>query len=201
MSIKRAIDAGPLTAGYRLDNSKEGLGVTRQLIYPKGAYVLHMIRMMMYDRQTGDKNFKELMHDFVTTYTGRAATTEDFKAMVEKHLTPEMQRIGGGSMDWFFDEYVYGTELPTYAMDSSFDKNSDGDVVLTFKVTQSNVSDSFRMLVPMYMELANGNVVSLGRYTIIGNTSLDGKIPLKGLKDTPHRAMLNYYDDVLASPN
>ena len=197
----RAIDAGPLTAGYRLDNSKDGFGVTRRLIYPKGAYVLHMIRMMMYDRQTGDKNFKEMMHDFVTTYSGRAATTEDFKAIVEKHLTPEMARAGGGKMDWFFDEYVYGMELPTYAMDSSFDKNSDGDVVLTFKVTQSNVSDSFRMLVPMYMELANGNVVSLGRATIIGNSSLDGKIPLKGLKDMPHRAMLNYYDDVLASPN
>jgi hypothetical protein len=197
----RAIDAGPLTAGYRLDNSREGFDITRRLIYPKGAYVLHMIRMMMYDRQTGDKNFKEMMHDFVSTYTGRAATTGDFKAMVEKHLTPEMQRIGGGKMDWFFEEYVYGTELPTYAITSSFDKNADGDVVLSFKVTQSKVSDSFRMLVPMYMELADGHVVSLGRATIIGNSSLDGKIPLKGLKDMPHRAMLNYYDDVLASPN
>jgi len=63
------------------------------------------------------------------------------------------------------------------------------------------VSDAFRMLVPMYMELADGHVISLGRATIIGNSSLDGKIPLKGLKDTPHRAVLNYYDDVLASPN
>jgi hypothetical protein len=197
----RAIDAGPLTAGYRLNNSREGFDVTRRLIYPKGAYVLHMIRMMMYDRQTGDKNFKEMMHDYASTYSGRAATTEDFKAIVEKHLTPEMARVGGGKMDWFFDEYVYGTELPTYAMDSSFGRDSDGNVVLTFKVTQSNVSDSFRMLVPMYMELADGHVVSLGRATIIGNSSLDGKIPLKGLKDTPHRAMLNYYDDVLASPN
>lgn len=197
----RAIDAGPLTAGYRLSNGREGFDITRRLIYPKGAYVLHMIRMMMYDHQTGDKNFKDMMHDFVTTYSGRAATTEDFKAMVEKHLTPEMARAGGGKMDWFFDEYVYGTELPTYAMDSSFERNSDGDVVLTFKVTQSNVSDSFRMLVPMYMELADGHVVSLGRATIIGNSSLDGKIPLKGLKDMPHRAVLNYYNDVLASPN
>jgi hypothetical protein len=197
----RAIDAGPLTDGYRLSNSREGFEITRRLIYPKGAYVLHMIRMMMYDRQTGDKNFKETMHDFATTYSGRAATTEDFKAVVEKHLTPEMQRIGGGKMDWFFDEYVYGTALPSYAIDSSFGKNPDGDIVLSFKVTQSNVSDSFRMLVPMYMELADGHVVSLGRATIIGNSSLDGKIPLKGMKDMPHRAMLNYYNDVLSSPN
>jgi hypothetical protein len=195
----RAIDAGPLTMGYRMNNQRTGFDVTRRLIYPKGAYILHMVRMMMYDRQTGDKNFKELMHDFTSTYSGRAATTEDFKAMVEKHLTPEMQHVGAGKMDWFFDEYVYGTALPTYAIDSSFDKNADGDVVLTFKVTQSNVSDSFRMLVPMYLELADGHVVSMGRATIIGNSSLDGKVPIKGLKDAPRRALLNYYDDVLAS--
>ena len=197
----RAIDAGPVTQGYRMSNTRTGKQLTRNLIYPKGAYILHMVRMMMMDRQTGDKNFKEMMRDFVSTYSGRAATTEDFKAIVEKHLTPEMQRIGGGKMDWFFDEYVYGTALPSYKLDSTFEKNADGDVVLTFKVTQSNVNNSFRMLVPMYMELADGHVISLGRATIIGNSSLDGKIPFKGLKDTPPRAMLNYYDDVLASPN
>src|SRR5437016_206705 len=43
----RAIDAGPVTMGYRMSNSRTGEGVTRRLIYPKGAYILHMIRMMM----------------------------------------------------------------------------------------------------------------------------------------------------------
>ncbi|MGA8764097.1 MAG: M1 family aminopeptidase, partial [Candidatus Sulfotelmatobacter sp.] len=42
----RAIDAGPLTMGYRTSNSRTGFNTTRRLIYPKGAYVLHMIRMM-----------------------------------------------------------------------------------------------------------------------------------------------------------
>jgi hypothetical protein len=51
----------------------------------------------------------------------------------------------------------------------------------------------------MYLELADGHVVSMGRATIIGNSSLDGKVPIKGLKDAPRRALLNYYDDVLAS--
>jgi hypothetical protein len=36
---------------------------------------------------------------------------------------------------------------------------------------------------------------------MVGNTSQEGKIPLKGLKDIPRRAILNYYDDVLASSN
>jgi hypothetical protein len=195
----RAIDAGPLTMGYRMSNERTGFDVTRRLIYPKGAYILHMLRMMMYSNQTRDQQFKDMMHDFTKTYSGSAATTEDFKAMVEKHLTPDMQRIGGGKMDWFFDEYVYGTALPSYKLDFSFEKNPDGDVVLGFKLAQSGVTDSFRMLVPIYLELADGRVASLGRATVVGNSSVDGKIPLKGLKDTPRRAMVNYYDDVLAS--
>ncbi len=197
----RAIDAGPLTMGYRMSNDRTGFDVTRHLIYPKGAYILHMLRMMMWTAQTGDQNFKDMMHDFVKTYAGHAATTEDFKAMVEKHMTPDMQRIGSGKMDWFFDEYVYGTALPTYKLDSSFDKNSDGDVVLSMKMTQSGVDEHFRMLVPLYFEFADGHVAQIGRVTMVGNASQEGKIPLKGLKDIPHRAMLNYYDDVLASPN
>jgi hypothetical protein len=197
----RAIDAGPVTMGLRLNNQTTGFGVYQRVIYPKGAYILHMIRMMMYSKQTGDQNFKDTMHDFTSTYGGHAATTEDFKATVEKHMTVDMQRIGDGKMDWFFNEYVYGTALPTYKLDSTFEKNADGDVVFGFKVTQSGVDDKFRMLVPVYLELANGNVVFLGRVTLIGNNSTEAKVPLKGIKDTPHRAMLNYYDDVLASVN
>jgi hypothetical protein len=197
----RANDAGPLTMGYRLSNDRTGFDITRKLIYPKGAYILHMLRMMMWTPQTGDQNFKDMMHDFVKTYSERAATTEDFKAIVEKHMTPDMQRIGSGKMDWFFDEYVYGTALPTYKLDSSFDKNSEGDVVLSMKLTQSGVDDHFRMLVPLYFEFADGHVRQIGRVTLVGNTSQEGKIPLKGLKEIPRRALLSYYDDVLASPN
>jgi hypothetical protein len=195
----RAIDAGPVTMGYRMSNHRTGFDVTRHLIYPKGAYILHMLRMMMWDNQTGDQDFKKMMHDLVQTYSGRAATTEDFKGIVEKHMTPDMQRIGGGKMDWFFDEYVYGTALPAYKVDSTFEKNSSGDVVLSMKLTQSGVNSGFRMLVPVYMEMADGRLVNLGRITTIGNTSEDVKVPFPGLKQTPRRVMVNYYDDVLAA--
>jgi hypothetical protein len=197
----RAIDAGPLTMGYRTNNSRTGFDITRRLIYPKGAYVLHMIRMMMHDRQKADQLFKDTMHDFVQTYAGKAATTEDFKAMIEKHMTAEMDLEGNHKMDWFFDEYVYGTQLPSYKLDSSFDIGADGDVEMTLKVTESNVDEHFRMLVPLYLELADGNIAFLGRARLSGNNSLEQKVPLRGIKTKPRRAMLNYYDDVLASPN
>lgn len=197
----RAIDVGPLTMGYRTSNSRTGFDTARRLIYPKGAYVLHMIRMMMRDRQKGDQLFKETMQDFVKTYSGKAATTEDFKAMVEKHMSAEMDLESNHRMDWFFNEYVYGTQLPAYSVSSAFDIGADGDVVMSLKVTQSGVDDHFRMLVPVYVELADGSIVFLGRARITGNASIDQKIPLKGLKTRPRRAVLNYYDDVLASPN
>ena len=103
-----------------MSNDRTGFDVTRKLIYPKGAYILHMLRMMMWTAQTGDQNFKDMMHDFVQSYSGHAATTEDFKAIVEKHMTPDMQRIGNGKMDWFFEEYIYGTLRTTYKPDSKF---------------------------------------------------------------------------------
>ncbi|MGB9203649.1 MAG: M1 family aminopeptidase [Terriglobales bacterium] len=195
----RAIDVGPLTMGYRLNNSKAGFNIARDLIYPKGAYILHMIRMMMWDRKTGDENFKAAMQDFVKTYSGKAATTEDFKAMMEKHMTQEMDLDGNHRLDWFFNEYINGTALPTNKIDSRFEKDANGDVVFGFKVTQSGVDDKFRMIVPIYLELADGRTVNLGRAHLTGNSSVDQKVPLRGLKDTPKRALLNYNDDVLAS--
>jgi len=141
---------------FRLNS---GTGIARRLIYPKGAYVLHMIRMMMWDQRTKDDHFKETMKDFVQTFANRVATTEDFKAVLEKHMLPQMNLTKNGKMDWFFDDYVYGTQLPSYQFTSSLETNPDHDVVLSFKLTQSNVGDHFRMLVPVYLELADGRVV------------------------------------------
>ena len=197
----RAIDAGPLTMGYRASNSRTGFDITRRLIYPKGAYVLHMVRMMMHDSHTGDQQFKETMQDFVKTYAGKAATTEDFKAVIEKHMTAEMDLDGNHKLDWFFNEYVYGTQLPAYKLDASFEAGAGGEVVLSLKMSQANVDEHFRMLVPVYLELLDGKIVFLGRARMTGNANVEQKVPLKGLKEKPKRAMLNYYDDVLASPN
>jgi len=195
----RAIDVGPLTMGYRANSFRTGSGVARRLIYPKGAYVLHMIRMMLFDNRNGDKRFKETMQDFVGTYRGKPATTEDFKAVVEKHMTPDMDIEGDHKMDWFFNEYVYGTQLPSYKLDSSFEAGADGTVMLNLRITQSNVDDKFRMLVPIYLEMDDGKIFFLGRARLKGNTSIQEEIPLRGLKTKPRRALINYYDDVLAA--
>jgi aminopeptidase N len=194
----RPIDAGPVTLGYRLATTKSGFDIPRRLIYPKGGYILHMVRMMMWSPQTGDDAFKVTLKDFVRTYANRAATTEDFKKTVEKHMTSQMNVRGDGKMDWFFDEYVYGTALPTYRLEHSFSEAPEGPV-LSVKVRQSNVDDKFTMIVPLYLELASGKVFRLGSAAMTGNATLEQKVPLRGLPEKPKRAMLNYFNDVLCT--
>jgi hypothetical protein len=194
----RAIDSGLLPLGYRNNSSKTG-SMTRRLIYPKGGYILHMLRMMMWSNKTGETTFKAMMHDFVTTYTNQPATTEDFKAMVEKHMTPKMDVDKNHKMDWFFNPYVYGTALPSYRLDYNFNPGKDGKPAMNIKISQSNVTDDFQMLVPLYIELTSGKIIRVGEAHIVGNSSIDQTIPLEGVKDLPKRAVLNYMDDVLCT--
>jgi hypothetical protein len=195
----RAIDVGPVTLGYRLASTRVGFWVPRRLIYPKGAYILNMIRMMMWNNETQDADFKKLMHDFVKLYTNRPATTEDFKTAVEQHMNSSMNLTGDGKMDWFFDEYVYGTALPTEKLGYTFSSAPDGSVILNFKVEQSGVDQHFRMTIPIYLELADGGIARVGSIPLTGTTTFENQITLRGLKTRPKRAMINYYHDVLCN--
>ena len=51
----RPIDVGPVTMGFRLSTQKTGWDIYQNLVYPKGAYILHMIRMMMWTPKEGDR--------------------------------------------------------------------------------------------------------------------------------------------------
>jgi hypothetical protein len=180
---------GPVTQGYRLNNAKTG-AIAQRLIYPKGAYILHMIRMMMQD-QGGDARFQAMMKDFVHTHYNQDVSTEDFKRSVEKYMTAEMNVDGSGKMDWFFNQWVYGTMVPSYKFESSV--SADG--TLNGKVTQSGVPDNFIMLVPIYLDFGKG-WVKLGSARIAGNNTLN----INGLKlpSVPKRVAICALNDVLA---
>jgi hypothetical protein len=194
----RPIDLGPVTMGLRLNSPQTGWDVYRSLIYPKGAFILHMIRMMMWSPKDGDARFKATMHDFVNTYQLQAATTEDFKAIVEKHMSAGMDLEGNHRMDWFFREYVYGTDLPTYHFDGDATPNGDGWNV-HFKLTQSAVGENFVNTVPIYLELDDGKVMRLGSVTIHGSRTVEQTVPLPKLPAAIKKVSINYYYDVLCT--
>ncbi len=181
---KKPFTIGPVTQGYRLSNAKTGAAY-QFLVYPKGAFILHMIRMMMFNKGgKGDASFQAMMKDFVQTNFNRDVSTEDFKHAVEKHV--------GGNMDWFFNEWVYGTEMPSYRFDYQL---ADGGTTLTGKITQSGVTDNFKMLVPVYVDFGKG-WAKIGSATMTGNTSVE----LKGIKlpQAAKSAAVCALDDVLA---
>src|SRR4029078_6945846 len=77
---RKPYTVGPVTQGYRLNSAKTG-SIARVMIYPKGAYILHMLRMMMYDHRqgTGDAKFKAMMQDFLASHYNQDVSTNDFK--------------------------------------------------------------------------------------------------------------------------
>ena len=190
---RRANDAGPIWMGLRLNTHKTA-SAYRRMIYPKGGYVLHMLRYLMQDEK-GDQKFIDMMHDFVKTYYNRNPSTEDFMRIVNRHMTRALDLEGNGSMAWFFRDWVYGTEIPTYHLQYSLAPAEDGKTLLTGKVTQSGVTDAFKMRVQVYADF-DGTPARLGSLALIGSqTTPEFKIKLPR---KPRRVLLNANHDVLA---
>jgi aminopeptidase N len=193
----RPCDAGAIALGYRLNSGKTG-AVTQQVMYGKGAFVVHMLRMLMWEPQSGDARVMAMMKDFVKTYTHQNVSTEDFKRIVEKHITPAMDLMGNRRMDWFFNEWVYGTKIPEYRLSSRLEDAPGGQTKVVGTIAQDKVDPTFVMRVPVYANL-NGKVVRLLSAVIDGNrTSREFQILLP---QKPARLMLCAYEDVLCVTN
>jgi len=194
---KRPIDVGALTMGERVSNEKNG-NVYQLLIYSKGAYVLHMLEMMYWTPQGQETAFKNSMQQFVKEYSGKAATTEEWKASLEKTMPKTLDLKGDGKLDWFFNEYVYGTELPHYTVTSDFKVNADGTTSAHLKLEQSNVSKDFIMLVPVYLQMQDGTTIMFIKAPMSGDTTIDHVFTLPKLSSPAKAFLVNYNADVLS---
>ena len=194
---KRPIDVGPLTMGDRVSNEKTG-DVYQDLIYSKGAFVMHMLQVMYWTPAQGDAPFKHSMQEFVKEYAGKAATTEDLQRSFERTMPKWLDLYHNGKLDWFFNEYVYGTELPHYEITSDF-TTADGETSAHFKVTQSNVSKDFAMVVPLYLQMADGRTVRILNLGMPGDCVVERTVKLGKLPSPAKKLLLNYNWDVLSN--
>ncbi|MBN1350201.1 hypothetical protein JXJ21_12375 [candidate division KSB1 bacterium] len=73
------------------------------LSYHKAAWVLHMLRHVV-----GDEAFFRILKDYAADPQVKygAVTTEMFQEICE--------RVAGFSLDWFFEQWIYGEYYPTY---------------------------------------------------------------------------------------
>ena len=185
-------DAGPLWMGLRLDSPRTEHAY-QNVTYPKGAYVLGMLRSIMYSPQDGDKPFIAMMHDFVESHRDKPASTESFKAIVQKHMSKTMDLMGNGRIDWFFNEWVYGTQIPKYHLDYQLTPGEGGKTNLHMTIAQSEVDENFVMLVPVFADFGKG-MVRIGQLGVKGNASRSIDVPLPM---QPKKVTLNAYKELL----
>jgi hypothetical protein len=185
-------DAGPLWMGLRLMSPRTE-SAYQNVTYPKGAYVLQMLRSIMYSLDDQDKPFIAMMHDFVETHRDQAATTESFKAIAEKHMSRQMDIDKNARLDWFFNEWVYGTQIPRYHLDYQFSPEGSGKTKMHLTITQSEVDEKFAMLVPVFVDFGKG-WVRIGQTAVIGDSSKTVDIDLPS---QPKKVALNPYKEIL----
>jgi len=155
-------EIGALDLGSRLASSRSPGGY-EELIYPKGSWVIHMLREML--RQTGSKNpdarFIALLHTLATKYAYRALSTADLQREVEAVMTTGMDLEDSHSMEWFFDQWVRGTGVPHYHVEFTVHRGEKGYAVRG-KLHQRGVPRSFIAPVPLYANSGAGHSALLG---------------------------------------
>jgi len=186
---------GPIWMGRRIRSSMTGPGSYQDLIYSKGAYVLHMLHMQMVDTRNPDPDhlFKDLMQDYCKTFDNKAASTEDFKAMVEKHMTRNMDLDGNHKMDWFFNQYVYGTGIPQYNFHASVEATPDGKTHIKGELTRSGVPETWKDAIPLYAHVGDKTIRLGSLASTHSSEPLDVTLAAK-----IDRVSINDYEDMLA---
>ena len=186
---------GPIWMGRRIRSSETNGNSYQNLIYSKGGYVLQMLRSQLNDPRNPDPEhlFKETMQDYCKTFDNKPASTEDFKGIVEKHMTRSMDLDGNHKMDWFFNQYVYGTGIPQYNFHATIEGTADGKSHLKGEITRTGVPESWKDVVPLYAHLGDKTV----RLGVLGVTHSHEPIDVV-IGGKIDRVSINDYEDLLA---
>jgi Peptidase family M1 domain len=153
---------GPIWLGRRLSNSMNPNGYNN-IVYKKACWVIHMLRVLMTDPQSGsDDRFFKMLREFVIAYQGANPSTENFIRHAGKYMTPAMDLDRNHRLDWFFVDWVYGTGIPDYTLHSTTRRLASDKYVTQGTIEQSGVPADFEMLVPVVAIYGREKKVTLG---------------------------------------
>jgi aminopeptidase N len=111
--------------------------------FQKGAWILHMLRHVM-----GDKTFFNALRAYVKTYSYKSASTEDFESICEMEY--------GRPLRWFFKEWVYGINRPSYQYTwYAIPRGSRSVIRLTINQIQTDPA-TFEMPVDVFVKTDKG---------------------------------------------
>jgi hypothetical protein len=112
-------------------------------------------------------------------------------------MVPAMNAAGDGKMDWFFQQWVDGTEIPRYRHKLAVASLGGDQYRITGSVTQEGVSSGFRAVTHLYVESSKGEIAHFGVLPIVGTRTVPVDATIR-LPKAPKRALLNAFHDVLA---
>jgi Peptidase family M1 domain len=186
-------EIGALDIGGRLTSSKAPAGF-EDVIYGKGAWVIHMLRELLQD-PTGknpDARFNSLLRSLQEKYAYRGLSTADLQHEVERVMTPQMDLEGGRSMEWFFEQWVRGTGIPRYHVEFTARPDEKG-FAIRGKLRQRGVPHSFVAPVPLYANFGSGRAVKLGVVVAGGEeTAFHFTVP-----SVPHKILIDPQNTLL----
>lgn len=131
---------GPITWGTRLETSEAG--AARTIVYEKGAWILHMLRLRM-----GDERFFKMLNELCRRYQYKTVSTGAFRDLAEEFMPG-----GRGSLEGFFESWIHGTGIPALKVSSSV-KGKAPVLRLTATITQSGVDEDFSAEVPVEVQV------------------------------------------------
>jgi aminopeptidase N len=174
-------DARPIWLGSRLGSEYV---VT---VYSKGAWIFHMLRSLLRNYDTDSEEvFDDLMQTLFTRFNGSSISTEALQAFLEEYLQQDLQ--------WFFDQWVYGSSIPTYRFAYQTTELPTGEVKMTVRVRQEDVPEGFTMPVPVQLVFeGEGTAVVFVR---VEGEEVVTELPL--LPRVPDAVTFNFMDAVLA---
>ncbi|MBA3521592.1 MAG: hypothetical protein H0T90_03685 [Gemmatimonadales bacterium] len=187
--LRRKDEPGPISLGYRVGTLEalDHYNDYSTIVYHKGAWAVHMLRILMLDLKTmKEDRFTGMLRDFYAKHEGRRASTEDFRRVVQQHI--------GTDMGWFFDQWIYSSALPTYRVAYRSAPAGNGQYRVKLRVQQSNVPDHFQMYVPVTLDLGKERIARV-RVKVQGPTS-DIELPL--MPAAPKSVRFNDLEGVLA---
>lgn len=126
---------------YRYDTTSAS-EIFDYIVYYKGAWTLHMLRHVV-----SDETFFEILTQFQEKFRFSHASTEDFQAVAES--------VWGKDLEWFFDQWIYGSEKPNYRWSWNVTEQKDfGATEITIRIVQiqSKPAPIFKMPIDLRFE-------------------------------------------------
>jgi len=108
-------------------------------------------------------------------------------------MTRGMDLDGNHKMDWFFNQYVYGTGIPHYTFRASLEATADGKTHVKGELTRTGVPDNWKDAIPLYAHMAD-KTMRLGTLAITHPSEpIDVTLPAR-----IDRLSINDHEDLLA---